>query len=225
MTSGVTLVTAVVGAMQLLGGGVVTSLQRNRALLLDGQVWRLVTPMLVQPSGVGQYAFNLIGSVLVGVAVERQLGARKWLVIYVASGLAGIVAACVWFPTQTGGGSSDAVAGLIGALTVGWWARHWQPSWPSYLYGAFFATYLTALAAGGAAAATIVGGLTIAVVTTVRRHGPASWLRFIVCGLIVSAAVALTALRDDHGVGLTAGIAVALLLGHRRHSQARSTQA
>jgi membrane associated rhomboid family serine protease len=189
------------------------ALQGNRARLLDGQWWRLVTPMLVQPSGAGQYAFNLLGSALVGVAVERQLGPGRWLAVYLGAGLAGVVMSYWWFPAQTFGGSSDGVAGLIGALTVGWWMRRSKPPWPSYLYGAFFAAYLTALAAAGVIAATIAGGLTIAVVTTLRRHGPPAWLPFLVCGLIVTCAAVLVVLRDDHGVGLTAGILVALVLG------------
>jgi membrane associated rhomboid family serine protease len=213
MTAAVTALTAVVGAGQLLGGGVVLALQGNRARLVDGQWWRLVTPMLVQPSGAGQYAFNLLGSVLVGVAVERQLGPGRWLAVYLGAGLAGVLTSYWWFPTQTFGGSSDAVAGLIGALTVGWWVKRSLPPWPSYLYGAFFAAYLTALAAAGVIASTIAGGLTIAAVTTVRRHGPPAWLRFLVCGLIVTCAAVLAVLRDDHGVGLTAGILGALVLG------------
>jgi membrane associated rhomboid family serine protease len=220
MTASVTTLTAVVGAGQLLGGGVVLTLQGNRARLLDGQWWRLVTPMLVQPSGAGQYAFNLLGSVLVGVAVERQFGARRWLAVYLGAGLAGALMYYWWFPAQTFGGSSDGVAGLIGALVVGWWVRRSLPPWSSYLYGAFFAAYLTALAAAGVIPSTIAGWLTIAAVTTVRRHMPAAWLRFLVCGLIVSCAVALTALRDDHGIGLTVGILVALVCGRPRKTSA-----
>ena len=131
MTSRVTFVTAVVGAAQLLDGRVVADLQRNRRLLFDGQWWRLVTPMFVQPSGIGQYAFNLVGSVLVGVTVERQFGAARWLGVYFGAGLAGIVVSYVWFPTLTGGGSSGGVAGLIGALTLIWWSTRTEPWWPS----------------------------------------------------------------------------------------------
>jgi membrane associated rhomboid family serine protease len=216
MTVAVTALTAVVGAGQLLGDGVVSALQGNRALLVHGQWWRLVTPMLVQPSGAGQYAFNLLGSVLVGAAVEHQLGAVKWLAVYLGAGLAGIVTAYLWFPASHFGGSSDAVAGLIGALTFGWWVQRLEPSWPSYLYGVFFAAYLTGLSAADVMVATLAGGLTIALVTTLRRHGPASRLRVVVCGLIVGCAVVLTVLRDDHGVGLTVGILVALVLDRRQ---------
>lgn len=214
MTAAVTTLTAAVGAGQLLGGGgLVMALERNRHLLLDGQWWRLVTPMLVQPSGFGQYAFNLIGSVVVGAAIERQFGAVRWLTIYLAAGIAGVVMAYVWFPEQVDGGSSDAIAGLIGALAVGWWVGRSQPSWPSYLYGAFFAAYLTGLAAAGVVVSTVVGGLTGGAITTIRRHGLASQLRIVVCVLIVSCAAVLLALRDSHGVGLTIGILVTLVIG------------
>jgi len=214
MTAAVTTLTAAVGAGQLLGGGgVVTALERNRHLLRGGQWWRLVTPMLVQPSGVGQYVFNLVGSVVVGAAIERQLGAVRWLTIYLTAGVAGVVMAYVWFPAQIDGGSSDAVAGLIGALAVGWWVGRVRPHWPSYLYSAFFAAYLTALAAGGVVVGTVVGGLTSGAIITIRRHGLGSQLRIVVCLLIVCSAAVLLALRDSHGVGLTIGLLVTLLIG------------
>lgn len=215
MTAAVTALTAAVGAAQFLAPGVVSALERNWGRLLDGQWWRLVTPMLVQPSGYGQYAFNLIGSVVVGVAVERQLGPHRWLGIYLAGGLAGVLTAYVWFPGQTGGGSSDAVAGLIGALTVGWGVRRSRPWWPSYTYSAFFATYLAGLAAAGAIAGTVIGAMTIGVVTAIRRHGSDARLRYLICALVITSGAVLTALRDSHGLGLTTGILAALLLGHQ----------
>ncbi len=216
MTAWVTALTAAIGATQLLSNDVVAGLQRNRHQLVAGQWWRLVTPMFVQPSGIGQYLFNLVGGVLVGIAVERRLTAARWLIVYFGAGLAGNVMSYVWFPAQTGGGSSDGVAGLIGALVLTWWLTRSEPWWPAYLYGAFFAAYLTGLAAGGVVTSTLAGALTIAVLTTIRRHLPAVWSRIGVCVLVVGCAVALAVLRDDHGVGLLAGMLL-VIGGHNRH--------
>jgi membrane associated rhomboid family serine protease len=210
VTLSVAMVTGVVGAAQLFGGGVVASLERNRQLLEAGQWWRLVTPMFVQPDGVGQYAFNLIGGVVVGVALERQASRGRWLTIYFGAGLVANIASYLWFPTQDGGGSSDGVAGLIGALTLLWWITRRPPWWPAYFYAAFFAAYLTGLATGGVIVSTLSGALSVAVITTLRRHGPATRLRVVISVLVLGCAVVLTLLRDDHGVGLLAGMAIML---------------
>ncbi len=41
--------------------------------LRAGQWWRTVTPVLVQPSGWGQLAFNLLGIGVIGAALQRHL--------------------------------------------------------------------------------------------------------------------------------------------------------
>jgi membrane associated rhomboid family serine protease len=212
----VTTLTAFVGAAQLLGDGVIVHLQRDRSSLEAGQWWRLVTPMFVQPAGIGQYAFNVIGLLLVGIAVERRFTAAKWLAIYFCAGVGAIVLSYLWFPADTGGGSSDGVAGLIGALTATWWVTRSEPWWPGYLYGTFFAAYTTGLATGGVVVAAAAGSLTVAAVTTIRRHGQVSWLPTLTGVLVAGCAVTLTLLHDGHGVGLLAGILIGLLLRPNR---------
>lgn len=140
MTSWVTMVTAVVGAAQLLDGRVVADLQRNRQLRFDGQWWRLVTPMFVQPSGIGQYAFNLLPVRTVLRRLPHRTRSRRY--------------------------------------------RHLDPGRRADHRGR-------------------------------HHHAPPrteSWLRNLVCGIIVSCAVALTALHDDHGAGLLSGLVIARLL-------------
>ncbi len=85
--------TAAVGGAQFIWPSLLDRLRRDRARLQDGEWWRLVTSILVQSDGVGQYAYNLTGSVLVGVAVESRCGHARWLACYLAGGLAANVAA------------------------------------------------------------------------------------------------------------------------------------
>ena len=169
VTMAVTGVTALVGAAQFVFPAVLDELRRNPVRQHTGQWWRVAMPLLVQSSGWSQYLFNIAGSILVGVAVERHYGGGRWLAIYATAGLAGQMMAYVWQPASTGAGSSDAVAGLIGALAVSLWSARQLPWWPSYLYAAYFASYLTGLDAAGPLAGTLAGTATAAAVMTIRR--------------------------------------------------------
>ncbi len=83
-----------------------------------GQWWRIITPVLVQPDGWGQLVFNLLGLTIVGAALERRTSRPAWTLTYLLGGVGGIAGVSAWHPGDLGGGSSDAVAALIGALTV-----------------------------------------------------------------------------------------------------------
>jgi membrane associated rhomboid family serine protease len=212
VTVTVTAITALAGASQLFGPDVVSTLQRDPEQLRQGQTWRLITPLFVQPDGLFQYAFNLTGSALVGASVEQHFGRTRWLACYFGGGLVALGLAYWWFPHATDGGSSDAVAGLIGALTYAIWREQLRPAWPAFVYAAFFAADLTALATGGAVVAAIVGNSVLVGLHVLRR-----WplLRPLVVIEVLVLAVLLAARRDGHGVGMLAGFVLAAGL-HRR---------
>jgi membrane associated rhomboid family serine protease len=220
VTVTITGITALAGAAQLFGPEVVSALQRDPEQLRQGQIWRLVTPLFVQPDGFLQYVFNLAGSALVGASVEAYYGRTQWLVSYFGGGLVALGLAYWWFPHSTDGGSSDAVAGLIGALTYAMWRAQLRPAWPAFVYAAFFAADLTALATGGAVVAAIVGNTLLALLIILRRWPP---LRPLVVIEILVLGVFLIALRDGHGVGLLTGFVLAAAL-HRRHNPSRDTR-
>ncbi len=218
VTVTVTGITALAGAAQLFGPEVVSALQRDSEQLRQGQTWRLVTPLFVQPDGLLQYAFNLTGSALVGASVEAHYGRSQWLISYFGGGLLALGLAYWWFPHSTDGGSSDAVAGLIGALTYAMWRSRLRPAWPAFAYAAFFAADLTALATGGVVVAAIVGNTVLVLMNILRRW---SLLRPLVVIEILLLGAVLTARRDGHGVGLLTGFVLAAAL-HRRHSSGRA---
>jgi membrane associated rhomboid family serine protease len=217
VTVTMTGITALAGAAQLFGPEVVSALQRDPEQLRQGQTWRLITPLFVQPDGLLQYAFNLAGSALVGAAVEAYYGRSRWLVSYFGGGLVALGLAYVWFPHATDGGSSDAVAGLIGALTYAMWKGKLRPAWPAFVYAAFFAADLTALATGGPIVAAIVGNTVLVLLNVLRRWPPLRPL--VVIGILVLGVV-LLARHDSHGVGLLTGFALAAAL-HRRRDAGR----
>jgi len=220
----ITAVTALAGVVQLLHPSLVTSWRRDTSALHSGQWWRLVTPMLVQGSGLFQYAYNLAGSALVGPSVERRYGARAVLVLYLAGGFAGIGLEYVLRPDNFGSGSSDAVAALIGAL---WWSaftRRRPVPTPAAVYAAYFAVSLLALRFGGPIGSTVVGAALAASVTTlVRRHGPPVLTRLMLIA-IPGPTLVLVVLLDGHGVGIAVGATLGAVLARHAPAHAHPTQ-
>ncbi len=63
--------TAVVSVLGLIVPAVEVALRRDRTAIDHGQVWRLVTALVVQDGGVAGTVFNLAGLAAVGVLAER----------------------------------------------------------------------------------------------------------------------------------------------------------
>jgi membrane associated rhomboid family serine protease len=103
-----------------------SSLQYQWSMLGDGvakgQWYRLVTSAFLPPgSGLGllDIALNMWALFIVGPAVERQLGAVRYLAVYLLSAIGGSVS--FYFlasPTTQALGASGAIFGLFGAWFV-----------------------------------------------------------------------------------------------------------
>ncbi len=191
---------------------------RNLPHLLTGQWWRLVTPVLVQPSGWGQLVFNLLGIAVIGAALQRRVGWASWWLIYLAGGPGTIVLYIAWHPGDTGGGSSAAVAALIGALAVLLAANAdlGRLEWFAQLYSVFFAVYLTALQLGGVLPSVIAGNASIIAMVAARHSVRSTTLTRASLVVVLAAGVAMTAARDDHGAGILIGVTIACLILARR---------
>ena len=100
----------------LLVEPVLLALRRDPAALADGQLWRLLTALLVQDGGVPGTVFNLLG--LLRWASRPSAGwAARLGAGYLAGGLTGeLVGWAGWQPI--GAGNSVGVCGLAGALAV-----------------------------------------------------------------------------------------------------------
>ncbi|MFT4293915.1 MAG: rhomboid family intramembrane serine protease [Micropruina sp.] len=197
------LTTSVVAFVQT---GVMAAMTRDTMAVQRGEWWRIVTPTLVQPSGALALAFLLIGFVVLIPVVARQTGNRTAAAAMVV-GAVGALAISSWlFPAQTGGGSSGAVAALVGA-----WAccltrnatRDLRARFAS-TYSGFFATYLLAAATPFATVAPLIGNLGAVAAYAVHRSGRP---RIVAVG-ILACGVAMTALLDEHGFGLLLGAAM-----------------
>ncbi|KAH8057641.1 serine-type endopeptidase [Aureococcus anophagefferens] len=118
VTEKITYTTVGAYGAQVLQPQLLTLGCKSAPLIGAGQWWRLATPMLLHASPA-HLIVNMISLRNVGRSLERAYGAKKTLVVYVASGIAGNLLSCAKGPVgSTSVGASGAIAGLIGALAV-----------------------------------------------------------------------------------------------------------
>ena len=111
-----TLGATVVGtATRLFGNDPVHALRRDPGALSHGEIWRLVSPVLVQTD---ERVINVLlvfaGCAAVGVFAERVLTRARWIILYFCGSLAGHGLGEVFQPLQ--GGTSVAFVGILGGL-------------------------------------------------------------------------------------------------------------
>jgi rhomboid protease GluP len=87
-------------------------------LVEHGEVWRLVTPMLLHGGWI-HILFNMFALFQLGPLVEQAFGRSRFLVLYLVSGIAGSLASTMFQPPfQSGVGASGAICGLLGIMAV-----------------------------------------------------------------------------------------------------------
>lgn len=92
-----------------------------RAVLEEGQWWRLVTAMFLH-AGIQHIGSNMIVLYAAGVIVEHNYGHLKTFLIYMLSGIGGNLFS-IWYETTYGiqrvsVGASGAVYGILAAMIV-----------------------------------------------------------------------------------------------------------
>lgn len=121
-TLGATVVVYLAAAMTL-GGGSVWSLGAADVLyplgakwapaILAGEWWRIVNPIFLH-AGIWHIGMNMLALVSLGPLVEHLVGARRFLVVYIATGLLSFAASTFFSPRSLSIGASGAIFGLIG---------------------------------------------------------------------------------------------------------------
>jgi hypothetical protein len=121
------LVVAIPSVAQLtLWPGLEGALERNRAAIVDhGELWRLVTALVVQDGGWGGAIFNLWTLAVLAPVAIRLCGARLALVAFGVGALAGELAGLVW--QHVGAGNSIGCCGLAASVVVVVVARGRRP--------------------------------------------------------------------------------------------------
>lgn len=115
LTSIALLATLLGTITRLFGPGVFEALRRDPTRLGRGQLWRLLTPVLVQ----GDHSLLAIIGVFamcaaIGVAGEWLLPRAEWLLLYTLGALAGHGIGEAFQPRQSG--MSVAFAGILGGI-------------------------------------------------------------------------------------------------------------
>ncbi|HYI76369.1 MAG TPA: rhomboid family intramembrane serine protease [Chryseolinea sp.] len=115
--------TTLVTSLQFIFSEIIPALNRDRKAILSGEVWRLSTPLFIQPMGIGQCVFNGLFFISFVPIAERLYG-RGVLLIYFATGILGQIVNFYWettpggLSTSKGGGSSTALFGVAGSLMM-----------------------------------------------------------------------------------------------------------
>ncbi len=91
------------------------------ANIIAGEWWRLVTPMFLHLNLL-HIAVNSYSLFVFGPQVETLLGYRRFLTVYLVSGVAGTVLSFVMSPDPSIG-ASGAIFGLVGAMLI-YFYRH-----------------------------------------------------------------------------------------------------
>jgi rhomboid protease GluP len=96
------------------------ALRRDPGALGSGQLWRLLSPVLVQPDPPLRAAAVLALVAGLSATAERLLGFRRALALYLVGALVGHGMGELWDPN--GAGCSVAACGVLGGLCV-WMLR------------------------------------------------------------------------------------------------------
>lgn len=117
-TLAVVLVTFVLSALGNGSQSFRDALGRDSQQLVDGEWWRIVTPLFVQDGGWPGTIFNIFSLLALGSIVESTFGRRTLLAVYFSAGLVSEVFAYTLLQGQGFAGNSVAVMGLAGLVAI-----------------------------------------------------------------------------------------------------------
>ena len=81
----------------------------------NGEVWRFVSSIFLHGS-ITHLLFNLVALLFFGFVLEKLVGSRRFLVIFLASGIIANIISINYYDSSLG--ASGAIYGILGALTI-----------------------------------------------------------------------------------------------------------
>jgi len=87
----------------------------NRAHVLNGEVWRLLTGIFQHFSFLHLF-FNMVALVYIGSLIESKLGRWNYLLMFLFTGIIASMVSVFWNYSQISAGASGAIFGLFGIL-------------------------------------------------------------------------------------------------------------
>ena len=95
---------------------ITSALVKDNAMIMRGQIWRLITPMFLHGS-ILHLGFNMYALYAIGTTIERFYGRWRYLALFLIGGFAGNVMSFI-FTLNPSLGSSTSIFGLLGAEGV-----------------------------------------------------------------------------------------------------------
>ena len=114
---GITLAVFVLQVLSemLLGTDLVLLLgAKSNTAIRGGQWWRFVSPVFVH-AGLLHFGVNMYSLYIIGPAVERFFSGKRFLLIYLLTGIGGVIMSFI-LSDSLSVGASGAIFGLVGAL-------------------------------------------------------------------------------------------------------------
>ncbi|HET6595244.1 MAG TPA: rhomboid family intramembrane serine protease [Anaerolineales bacterium] len=102
--------------LQFFFPALLSALERDYERFLQGDWWRLISPLFVQDGGVAGTVFNLIGLALVGSVAERIWNRRLLFIVFFTGGILAEIVGFLWQPI--GAGNSVGNFSLAASIAV-----------------------------------------------------------------------------------------------------------
>jgi rhomboid protease GluP len=96
---------------------VLISVGQSNQLVLNGYLWQLFTSIFVHVNLVHLMG-NMIFLMIFGIGAEALFSRRRYLIVYITSGLFGSVLSLLTGANSISAGASGAIFGLFGAVTI-----------------------------------------------------------------------------------------------------------
>jgi uncharacterized protein len=109
------LICAIIYVLQLLIPGLTDLFVLNNRAIYNYEIWRFLTSIFIHGS-VSHIFYNMVALVLFGLILEKLIGGKKFLMVFLLSGIIANIITVNFYPASLG--ASGAIMGIIGCLAA-----------------------------------------------------------------------------------------------------------